>query len=95
MDQSFFFWFIRALFFGFSALLQALLKGSSTVEGYVRAFHLTWCRLCDRGVDENGVDTDDLQKPQLAFRATLCCCAVKLEVGDAWRGEETLVEMEH
>jgi hypothetical protein len=48
------------------------------VEGYVRAFHRTWCRLSD------GV-TDDLKKPQLAFRATLCCCAVKLEVGDVWR----------
>ena len=56
------------------------------MEGYVRAFHLTWCRLCD-SVDESCVDescVDDLP-PQLAFRATLCCCAVKLEVGDVWR----------
>lgn len=52
--------------------LQALLSGA-TVEGYVRAFHRSWCRLCDDdGDDQNG-------PPQLAFRATLRCCAVKLE----------------
>lgn len=62
----------RALhFLALLVQLQALLS-SATVEGYVRAFHRTWCRLSD------GV-TDDLKKPQLAFRATLCCCAVKLE----------------
>lgn len=65
----------RALhFLALLVQLQALLS-SATMEGYVRAFHLTWCRLCD-SVDESCVD--DLP-PQLAFRATLCCCAVKLE----------------
>ena len=61
----------------FPALLQALLS-NATVEGYVRAFRHSWCRLCDR---EDGVE----DPPQLAFRATLCCCAVKLEAGEGRR----------